>query len=104
MIRNSDCFKITYSRKKQGSDQRESVFFVPAAGGFADRLAIYLAKEEDKLPVEMVQEEEDLSALMLGRWDHLPALFYFSQYSAGHTVRHYKYSIIAGNYSICGKY
>ncbi len=54
-------------------------------------------EEEDKLPVEMVQEEEDLSALMLGSWDHLPALFYFSQYSAGQTVRHYKYSIIAGN-------
>ncbi len=44
MIRNSDGFKIMYSRKKQRSDQRESVFVVPAAGGFADRLAIYLAK------------------------------------------------------------
>jgi hypothetical protein len=54
-------------------------------------------EEEDKLPVEMVQEEEDLSALMLGSRDHLPALFYFSQYSAGHTVRDYKSSFLAGS-------
>jgi hypothetical protein len=54
-------------------------------------------EEEDKLPVEMVQEEEDLSGLMLGSRDHLPALFYFSQYSASHTAHHCKYSIIAGS-------
>jgi hypothetical protein len=40
MIRNSDGFKITHSRKKQRSDQREIVFVVPAVGGFADLLAI----------------------------------------------------------------
>ncbi len=49
MIRNSDGFKITYSRKKQRSDQRESVFVVPAAEGFADRLTIYLAKVNSDL-------------------------------------------------------
>jgi hypothetical protein len=43
-IRNNDGFKITHSRKKQRSDQQESVFIVPAAGGFADWLAIYLDK------------------------------------------------------------
>ncbi len=44
IIRNNDGYKITHSRKKQRSDQRESVFIVPAAGGFADRLAVYLDK------------------------------------------------------------
>ncbi len=49
MIRNSDGFKITYSSKKQRSDQRESVFVVAAAGGFAHWLAIYLAKVNSDL-------------------------------------------------------
>ena len=44
MIRTSDGYKITHSRVKQRSDQRESVFVVPAVGGFADRLGIYLNK------------------------------------------------------------
>jgi hypothetical protein len=49
IIRNNDGFKITHSRKKQRSDQRESVFIVPAAGGFTDRLAIYLDKVHSDL-------------------------------------------------------
>ena len=44
MIRTSDGYKITHSRVKQRSDQRESVFVVPAAGGYADRLGSYLNK------------------------------------------------------------
>jgi hypothetical protein len=48
-IRNSDGFKIQHSHVKQRSDQRETVFVVPAAGGFADRLAIYLAKVNSEL-------------------------------------------------------
>jgi hypothetical protein len=44
MIRNSDGFKIKHSHVKHRSDQQETVFVVPVAGGFADRLAIYLAK------------------------------------------------------------
>ncbi len=49
MIRSSDGFKTMYSRKKQRSDQLESVFVVPAAEGFADRLTIYLAKVNSDL-------------------------------------------------------
>ncbi len=44
MIRTSDGYKITHSRAKQLSDQRESVFLVPAHGGFADQLGMYLGK------------------------------------------------------------
>ncbi|MFN9906836.1 MAG: hypothetical protein ACK56F_12065, partial [bacterium] len=49
IIRNNDGYKITHSHKKQRSDQRESVFIVPAAGGFADRLAVYLDKVNSEL-------------------------------------------------------
>jgi hypothetical protein len=49
IIRNNNGFKITHSHKKQRSDQRESVFIVPAAGGFADWLAIYLEKVNSNL-------------------------------------------------------
>ncbi len=41
--------KITHSRVKQRSDQRDSVFLVPANGGFADRLGIYLGKVNSNL-------------------------------------------------------
>ncbi len=49
MIRTSDVYKITHSRVKQRSDQRESVFLVPAHGGFADRLGMYLGKVNSNL-------------------------------------------------------
>ncbi len=49
MIRTSDGYKITHSRVKQRSDQRESVFLVPAHGGFADRLGMYLGKVNSNL-------------------------------------------------------
>jgi hypothetical protein len=49
MIRNSNGFKIPHSRVKQRRNQRETVLVVPAAGGFADRLTIYLAKVNSKL-------------------------------------------------------
>jgi len=44
IVRNQDGFKIVHSRVKQRSDQRETAFLVPAEGGFADRLAVYLDK------------------------------------------------------------
>ncbi len=49
MIRTSDGYKITHSRVKQRSDQWESVFLVPAHGGFADRLSMYLNKVNSNL-------------------------------------------------------
>jgi hypothetical protein len=49
MIRMSDGYKITHSRVKQCSDQPESVFLVPAHGGFADRLGMYLGKVNSNL-------------------------------------------------------
>ncbi len=49
MIRTSDGYKIIHSRVKQRSDQRESVFLVPAHGGFADRLGMYLGKVNSNL-------------------------------------------------------
>jgi hypothetical protein len=49
MVRTSEGYKITHSRVKQRSDQRDSVFLVPANGGFADRLGIYLGKVNSNL-------------------------------------------------------
>jgi len=44
MVRNRDGYKVTHSRCKQRSDQRESAFLVPEEGGFAASLGVYLAK------------------------------------------------------------
>ena len=44
IVRNNDGYKVTHSRCKQRSDQRETAFLVPAHGGFAERLADYLEK------------------------------------------------------------
>ena len=49
MVRNNDGYKITHCRVKQRSDKRESVFLVPAHGGFADRLGDYLGKVNSNL-------------------------------------------------------
>ena len=63
-------------------------------------------EEEDELPVDMVKDEEDdLSGLVLEEDPEMyeaagipyQPLFYFSQDSAGHTVRDYKSSFIAGS-------
>ena len=48
-VRSSDGFKVTHSRCKQRSDQRDSAFFVPEIGGFAARLGVYLAKVNSEL-------------------------------------------------------
>ncbi len=44
IVRTQDGFKIVHTRVKQRSDQRDTAFIVPAEGGFADRLAVYLEK------------------------------------------------------------
>ena len=49
MVRTGDGVKVTHSRCKQRSDQRESVFLVPKDGGFAARLGIYLEKVNTQL-------------------------------------------------------
>ena len=49
MVRTGDGFKVTHSRCKQRSDQRESVLLVPKDGGFAARLGIYLEKVNTQL-------------------------------------------------------
>jgi hypothetical protein len=49
MIRTSDRYKITHCRAKQHSDQRDSVFLVPAHGGFVDWLGMYLGKVNSNL-------------------------------------------------------
>ncbi len=49
MIRTSEGYKISHSRVKQRSDQRDSVFLVPANGRIADRHGIYLGKVNSNL-------------------------------------------------------
>ena len=49
MVRTGDGFKVTHSRCKQCSNQRESVFLVPEDGRFAAGLGIYLEKVNTQL-------------------------------------------------------
>ena len=51
MVRTKDGYKITHSRVKQRSDKRESVFLVPAQGGFADQLGVYVEKVKSELNI-----------------------------------------------------
>ncbi len=49
IVRTQDGFRIVHTRVKQRSDQRDTAFIVPAEGGFADRLAVYLEKIHTRL-------------------------------------------------------
>ena len=49
IVRTQDGFRIVHTRVKQRSDQRDTAFIVPAEGGFADRLAVYLDKIHTRL-------------------------------------------------------